>query len=277
MVIEEREDAPAGILGGGFVVTCADERPQDGEQDTVVVVEERMSGTGIFCDVVINTEFLKSSFEPVGSAAQHAILASEAADDRTGSLQGGFSIHGDLTIVYTCCCKSVAGSQQQSEAAPHAEADNPDPAGAGRLSAQPLSRGVNVFKSMASTSPQITEGDPQTGRLGSPGIEVRSNGDIASARQPFRLIAQIIAHAQGIMDHDDPGPRLLTRGLGKITAKPVFRSCYRDVCHSILSLKQAINADLFDEIPPLFWKPKAFVSVPLLAATPLSPEKPGDW
>jgi hypothetical protein len=62
MMIEEREDTPTGILGGGFVVTCADERSQDREQDTVVVIEERMPGMGIFGDVVINAKSLKRSF-----------------------------------------------------------------------------------------------------------------------------------------------------------------------------------------------------------------------
>jgi uncharacterized protein YPO0396 len=41
--------------------------------------------------------------------------------------------------------------------------------------------------------------------------EVGRRGEVALAGQPVRLVAQVLAHAQGVVDHDDSGPRPLPR------------------------------------------------------------------
>lgn len=102
---------------------------------------------------------------------------------------------------------------------PHAEADDPYLACAGRLSAQPLTRRVDVCKGVASIGSQITQGGSQAGRSVSPGIEIRGNGKVASARQPVRLFVQVGAIAQGIVDHDNTGPGSFARWLGQIATK----------------------------------------------------------
>jgi hypothetical protein len=52
-----------------------------------VVVEKGVAGVWILLDVVIDPERLQGVVELLGGAAQVAILAAEAADNRAGSAQ----------------------------------------------------------------------------------------------------------------------------------------------------------------------------------------------
>jgi hypothetical protein len=51
-----------------------------------------MPGLWVLLDVVVDPECRQGLVKLLGGPAQIAILASEAADDWTGSLQGGFSV-----------------------------------------------------------------------------------------------------------------------------------------------------------------------------------------
>jgi hypothetical protein len=113
------------------------------------------------------------------------------------------------------------------------KADDPDPPSAARLNGQPLARGLDVCEGLAPTGLQIAADGQQTGHLPSPGEEVGCHGEIADTGQPVRLVAQVVAHTQGIVEYDDTRPRPLTRWPGEVATKLVCRGRDGHVCHVI--------------------------------------------
>ena len=121
----------------------------------------------------------------------------------------------------------MSGGQQQGEAAAQAEADHTDPPGAAGLTGQPLARGLDVFEGLATTGLQIAADGHQTSHLPPPGEEVGRHGQIVGTGQPVCLLTQVVGHASGIMEHDDAGPRSLTRWPGEVARQLMGRSVVR--------------------------------------------------
>ena len=87
MVVEEGDDAVAGVGGVRLVVAATDELAHDDEKCALVAVEERVAGVGILLDVVFDTYGLERRFEAVCGSPECAVLRTEAGDDRTRALE----------------------------------------------------------------------------------------------------------------------------------------------------------------------------------------------
>jgi len=98
-MVEEGHDAPAGNLGRWRVVaTTTCELPHHYKQGgfvvvgTLVVIEEGVSGLGIFLHVVIDPRGGESLIQPLRRPTQCAVLGPTAADDGAGGSQEALGV-----------------------------------------------------------------------------------------------------------------------------------------------------------------------------------------
>jgi len=96
-------------------------------------------GVGIFLHIVRDVNGGQHPFQSGRGAPCEAIFGAIADDDRTCAGQQGFGILGNPSAVVDAGCRELpAGrSEQQGESATHAEADDPDFAGAPFLPGEP--------------------------------------------------------------------------------------------------------------------------------------------
>src|SRR5664280_251879 len=154
---EEGNDAVTGICRRRFVEAGGPiELPHDDEDRWGLrrrrqgkVIEERVSGVRVLLDVMVDTESLQGSVEPLGSPSVSPVLCTVAADDGTGARQDALDV-GVLghpyAVVHAGHREPVVEGEQQREPASDAEADDPDLTRATILVGQPGPYGFDVLE-----------------------------------------------------------------------------------------------------------------------------------
>jgi hypothetical protein len=105
----------------------------------------------------------------------------------------------------------MAGGEQQGKPAADAKADDPDPARAVVPGGQPAAHCFHVLKRAALAGPQVVTKGAQASQCPAPGKQVWRSREVALAGQPVGLVAQVLAHAHGVMDDHHSPPRPLAR------------------------------------------------------------------
>src|ERR1022692_347931 len=207
--VEERGDAAAGIEGGLLVVTDVCEA-QDLEPAALVVVHERMPGIRVFLHVVDDEAAFERALKLAGDALVPAVLGAVAGDDGAGCSEERIDVGRELpSIVDAGGGKSATGSEQQSESATHAEADDAGASGAAGLEREPGAGGFDVAEGGSRPGgfparDQIANDGTDTRDL--PGmVEVGGDGEEALGGKPIGLVAEVLAHAGGGVKDDDDG------------------------------------------------------------------------
>ena len=91
VLVEETDGPCAGVEGGRLVEARPGHPAHDGQHrgdvGWVVVVEEHVSGVGVFLDVVVHPDRGEDPFESDGGASVAPVLLAVAADDGAGAGQ----------------------------------------------------------------------------------------------------------------------------------------------------------------------------------------------
>ena len=173
-----------------------------------------MAAGRVLLDVVGDPRGGQRALQPSRRAAQGAIPAAEAADDRAGPGEQVRRVLGHRAVVDAGHVVAMVRGQQEGEAPAHAEADHADPAGAAWLADQPVPDRLHVLEDPPLPPPHVADRGPHAGQRAAPGEQVRHGSQVALAGQPVRLVAHVLAHAHGVVDdhHARPGRRARRRG-----------------------------------------------------------------
>src|SRR3974390_3368917 len=134
-----------------------------------------MSGLWIFLHVVIYLQFAQDTLKLESCTFGPAIFRAIAGTDGTGTLQETVRIVGNgTTIVDARGGETVTWSEQQCECAPHAEPDDPNPAGASFLLCKECSSSFDVSDEFPLASGSISDNRNDASNLASRAKQIGS-------------------------------------------------------------------------------------------------------
>ena len=105
--------------------------------------------------------------------------------------------------------------EQQREPAADAKADDPGLARAAPLAGQPGPHGLDILESPPPPGAQVAASGQQAPHRPAPVEQIGRHGQVALARQPVGLVAQVLAHAPGVVNDHNPRPRPAREGAAR--------------------------------------------------------------